>query len=114
VEIKNNKKKQVYIQMTKYEKLLQNSNPDKVSKNALDYFGKAVPIYMSDKPSKKYMLRKPNGQYVHFGDINYQDFTRTLDKDKQKRYLARAMKIKGDWFNDPYSPNNLSLNLTWV
>lgn len=100
--------------MTKYEELLKNSNPDKVSKNALDYFGKVVPIYMSDKPNKKYMLKNPQGKYVHFGDINYEDFTRHMDKSRQTKYLKRAMAIKGNWFNDPYSPNNLSLHLTWV
>ena len=100
--------------MTKYEKLLKNSNPDKVSKNALDYFGKSVPIYMSDKPNKKYMLRNPEGKYVHFGDINFSDYTRTLDKEKQRLYLARAMKIRGSWFKDPYSPNMLALHLLWV
>lgn len=100
--------------MTKYEKLLQNSNPDKVSKNALDYFGKNIPIYMSDKPTKKYMLRDPQGKYVHFGDINYADYTRTLDKEKQRKYLKRAMAIKGNWFNDPYSSNNLSIHLLWL
>lgn len=100
--------------MTKYEKLLQNSNPDKVSKNALDYFGKNIPIYMSDKPNKKYMLRNPQGKYIHFGDINYADYTRTLDKEKQRKYLKRAMGIKGNWFSDPYSPNMLSIHLLWT
>ena len=100
--------------MTKYDELLKNSNPNKVSKNALDYFGKAVPIYMSDKPNKKYMLKNPQGKYVHFGDINYQDYTRTLDKEKQSKYLRRAMAIKGNWVNNPYSPNNLSLHILWL
>ena len=100
--------------MTKYDELIQYSNPSRVYKNSLDYFGKAVPLYMSNKPTKKYMIRKPDGKYVHFGQMGHKDFTRTLDKEKQRKYLKRAMGINGNWFNDPYSPNNLSLHLLWV
>ena len=100
--------------MTKYDELIQYSDPSRVYKNSLDYFGKDVPLYMSNKPTKKFMIQKPDGKYVHFGQMGFQDFTRTLDKEKQRKYLKRAMAIKGTWFNDPYSPNNLSIHLNWV
>ena len=100
--------------MAKYNELLKYSNPQRVAKNALDYFGKAVPIYVSDKPTKKYMVRDSAGKYVHFGQMGYQDFTRHMDKSRQERYLKRAMAIRGNWFNNPYSSNNISIHLLWL
>jgi hypothetical protein len=100
--------------MTKYDELIKYSDPQRVSKNALDYFGKAVPIYVSSKPSKKYMLRKPDGKYDHFGEMGYEDYTRHRDKDRRDRYLKRAMQIPGKWFQNEYSPNMLSIHLLWV
>jgi len=29
-------------------------------------------------------------------------------------YLKRALKIKGNWMYDEYSPNNLSIYLLWM
>ncbi len=34
--------------------------------------------------------------------------------DRRKAYLARATKIKQNWKDDPYSKNNLSINLLWM
>jgi hypothetical protein len=106
--------------MTKYEELFKNSDPQRVAKNALEYFGKDVRVYMSDKPNKKYMVKSPSGKYVHFGDIRYPDYTRLIKdnnpkaKERQRLYLARAMKIPGRWYDNYYSPNMLSINLTWM
>lgn len=100
--------------MTKYDELIQYSDPSRVHKNALDYFGKDIPLYISNKPSKKFMIKKPDGKYVHFGQMGYRDFTRSLDKSRQERYLKRAMAIRGKWYVDPYSPNMLSMHLLWV
>jgi len=100
--------------MTKYDELILYSNPSRVSKNALDYFGKNVPIYISNKPTKKYMVKNPEGKYVHFGEMGFQDFTRHMDKSRRDRYLRRSMNISGKWYENPYSPNNLSIHLLWV
>jgi hypothetical protein len=32
---------------------------------------------------------------------------------KRKQYRARATKIRGDWKDDPQSPNNLAINILW-
>jgi hypothetical protein len=100
--------------MTKYNELLNYSDPTKVYKNATDYFGKNVPIYISDKPTKKYMIKNPQDKWVHFGEMGYQDFTRHQDRERQRKYLKRAMGIKGNWYTDPYSANNLSIHLIWL
>ena len=57
---------------------------------------------------------------VKFGNTNYDDFIsyklkegkEVADKHR-KAYLARATKIKGDWKDDPYSPNNLAIRILW-
>lgn len=91
------------------------SNPRQVAENALRYFGKHVPIYISNKPNSKYMIQDPSGKFVHFGAIPYEDYTfNPQDTDRQFRYLRRAMKIRGKWMMNQYSPNNLSINLLWT
>ena len=50
---------------------------------------------------------------VHFGDINYFDYTKHKDKERREAYLKRASNIKGNWMFDRYSPNSLSLHLLW-
>jgi len=100
--------------MTKYDELIKYSNPQRVYKNVKEYFGKDVKIYISNKPTKKYMLQDPTGKWVHFGQMGFQDFTKHNDKERQYRYLRRSMGIKGDWYKNPYSPNMLAMNLLWL
>jgi len=99
----------------KYNELIKVSNPKKVYQNAIKYFdNKDFDLQISNHKYKKYKILNPNtNKYIHFGDIRYKDFTYTNDKDKQKAYLSRATKIKGDWKDNIYSPNNLSINLLW-
>lgn len=90
------------------------SNPSKVMQNAKEYFGKEIPIYLSTRKTKKYMIQNPEGKWVHFGQMNYEDYTKHQDKERQYKYLKRATNIKGDWKDDMYSPNNLSIHLLWL
>lgn len=92
----------------------QYSNPRQVAENALRYFGKHVPIYISNKPNSKYMIQDLSGKFVHFGAIPYEDYTFHQDTDRQLKYLRRAMKIQGKWMFNTYSPNNLAINLLWT
>jgi len=92
----------------------QYSDSKKVYINSIKYFGKYEPIYYSTHLNKKYMIYdKNNNKYVHFGQIPYKDFTKTNNEDKKNNYLKRATNIKGNWKNNKYSPNNLSINLLW-
>ena len=100
----------------KYTELLKVSNPEKVSLNLKKFFRneKVVPnLLLSTRKNKKFMVVSPDGTRSHFGDINYQDYTKHKNKDRQLRYLTRANAIRGNWKNDMYSPNNLSINLLW-
>ena len=71
------------------------------------------PVEPSTRKNKKYMIMNDDNKYVHFGDSRYEDFTKHQDKERLKNYLSRASKIKGNWRNNKYSPNNLSINLLW-
>ena len=50
---------------------------------------------------------------VHFGHIDYQDFTKHNDLKRREAYLNRAYNIRGKWLDNKYSPNNLAINLLW-
>ena len=97
----------------KEEDIKKYSDPNKVIRKAKKYFKDDIPIYLSSKKDKKYMVQDPNGKWVHFGAFGMEDYTRHKDEERRKRYLARATKIKGNWKDNPYSPNLLSINLLW-
>jgi len=71
------------------------------------------PVETSTRKNKKYMILNDDNKYVHFGDSRYQDASVHNDPIRLINYLSRATKIKGNWKNNKYSPNNLSINLLW-
>ena len=54
-----------------------------------------------------------NNKWINFGQLGYEDFTKHKDNERRDRYLKRATHIKGNWKNDKYSPNNLSIHILW-
>lgn len=71
-------------------------------------------------PTKKLVVRvksRNNEEFIHFGDVNYEDFTEHKDKDRRKRYLKRAKGIKNKngryTWKDPFSPNYYSVRILW-
>jgi hypothetical protein len=90
------------------------SNPKVVQSKAKKYLGKDTLIQLSNKKDKKYMVYDPNTEkMIHFGQMGYEDFTKHKDENRRQRYLNRATKIKGNWKDNKYSPNNLSIHLLW-
>jgi len=87
------------------------SNFQKVNSLAIKKYNR--PVYISTRKNKKYMIIDDNNKMIHFGQLGYEDYTKHNDKDRRERYLKRALKIKGNWQNNPFSPNNLSINLLW-
>jgi hypothetical protein len=81
---------------------------------------------LSDNKNKKLKVIV-NNKVIHFGQTGYSHyFDKTkllnpelnhLDKDRRKRYLARASKIKDKNHNltadDPDSPNYHSIRILW-
>ena len=77
--------------------------------------------YHQQEKQKKYMIYNPQtNKYVHFGAMGYMDYTKYIQifdlktaNEHRSRYLKRALNIKGNWMDNPYSPNYLSMLLLW-
>jgi predicted nucleotide-binding protein (sugar kinase/HSP70/actin superfamily) len=61
-----------------------------------------------------------NNKFVHFGAMGYLDYSKYLQiydlktaNKHRRRYLKRALFIKGNWMDNAYSPNYLSMLLLW-
>ena len=99
--------------MDKAKSILKYSDPLEAARKAKLYLGASAQLFFSTKKDKKYMIQNPNGHWVHFGQMGYEDFTKHLDERRRQDYLTRSARIKGAWKNDPYSPNNLSRHILW-
>lgn len=90
------------------------SNPEIAQQNAIEYLGQSAILRPSTKMGKKYMVYDPiNKKMVHFGQLGYDDFTKHKDEKRRLNYLKRTANMRGNWKNNPYSPNNLSRNILW-
>ncbi len=104
----------IYTRFPKDNIIWDVSNPKIVQNKANKFLGKDNIIYLSTRQDKKYMIYdKNNNKWVHFGSLLYEDYTKHQNLERRNRYLNRATNIKGDWKNNKYSPNNLSINLLW-
>ena len=102
------------IDAPRNSKIWKVSNPIVAQKNAFEYLGDDAILYLSNKKNKKYMIHDPfENKWVHFGDINYQDFLYHKNLLRRKLYLNRAAAIDGDWKKNKYSANNLSIHINW-
>ena len=99
----------------KLEQLKKISNPKEVIKNAQRYFNNPdIKVYLSNRKNKKYAIYDPiNKKLIHFGNINYLDYTMHKNDIRRENYLKRASHIKGNWKNNPYSANNMSIHILW-
>ncbi len=70
-------------------------------------------IFPPTQQGKKLSYLTPDGRVVNFGNIAYESYDSHTDKQRRRRYLARARNIRGDWQNDPYSANNLAIRILW-
>ena len=95
-------------------KLLKYSNPRTAQRMAYKYLGKTAKLYPANNPHKKYKIYDPkHNKWINFGQIGYEDYTKHKDKHRQKSYLTRTAKMRGQWKRNPYSANNLSRNVLW-
>lgn len=100
-------------QRIKAEEIKKYSDPIQVEKMAKKYFGYDKPVYLSTKKDKKYMVQDDKGRWVHFGQMGYEDFTKHRDEKRRENYLNRSRNIRGNWKENKYSPNNLSIHILW-
>ncbi len=98
----------------KRSELKKYSNIDIAQKKAYEYLGVDANLFISPLKTKKFRIYDPNNnKWVDFGAMGYQDYTKHEDEERRERYLKRATKIKGNWQDNPYSANNLSINILW-
>lgn len=98
----------------KEKEILKYSDPQTALKNIKKYLGPETKLFLSTKKDKKYMIIDPNtNKFIHFGQMGFSDFTQHKDLLRRERYLKRATNIKGNWKENKYSPNQLSINLLW-
>ena len=92
------------------------SNPKRVIENAQRYFNDPnIRIYLSTRKNSKYAIYDPiHDKLVHFGNINYSDYSHHQSEERRENYLRRASNIRGNWRDNPYSPNSLAINLLWT
>lgn len=88
-----------------------------------------MPVFEKSKHKyKKYSVTTPKGKTIHFGDARYEQYKDStglgmyshldhLDKDRRKRYLARAKGIKDKsgklTWKDPESSNYYAVRFLW-
>ena len=101
------------VDLSKGDKLYLYSNPIKAQKEAYRYLGKNAVLYKSANKHKKYAILDPTGKVINFGQLGYEDFLKHQNELRRQNYLHRSFGMKGDWKNNPYSPNNLSRNILW-
>jgi len=90
------------------------SNPTIAKENAIKYLGEDVVFKLSTKKDKKFMVLNPEtNKFIHFGALNYEDFTKHQDPIRRNNYLKRTANMRGDWKDDMYSANNLARNILW-
>jgi hypothetical protein len=97
----------------KKTEILKYSNPDKALDNAIKYLKRNIVMGLSTKKTKKYMVQRPDGKWVHFGQMSYEDFTKHKDNKRRLAYLKRTENMKGNWKDDKFSANNLARNILW-
>lgn len=99
----------------KYDELNKYTNINKAQKKSTKIFKEAGTLYISEKKNKKFKIYDTiYNKWVHFGAMGYEDFNKHNDKERQYNYLRRATNIKGDWKENPFSRNNLSIYINWL
>jgi len=87
------------------------SNPDIVKKQLKKYYGDKVEMYVSTRKGKKYMVIHPeDGRKIHFGALDYEDFTKHKDEKRRQSFRNRNEKWKNA---EKYTPAHLSYYLLW-
>jgi hypothetical protein len=98
----------------KYRELSSYSDFNKAQENAFLYLGDFGYLFVSPREDKKYRVFNPDTKaWVDFGQMGATDYTKHQDEARRNNYLKRATAIRGDWWKDKYSPNNLAIHILW-
>ena len=89
------------------------SNPKIAQEKAFEYYGPDAILNRSNTKNKKYCIMTPENKLINFGQMGYEDYTKHNDKLRRYNYIQRTSKIRGNWKQNKYSPNNLSRTILW-
>jgi len=93
--------------MEKLRRLYEVSDPEEVQRQAMQL--NLNPVHPSSQARFKYMVFDGN-RMRHFGDMNYQDYTKHHDERRRNNFRKRNAR----WRDAPmYSPAFLSYWLLW-
>lgn len=94
--------------MKKDLEILKYSNPSIAQQQANKYLGEK--IYISTRKNKKYMVKNPQGKWIHFGQFGYEDYTKHKDENRRDNFRRRNAKWSKE---EKYSPSWLSYWILW-
>ena len=81
-----------------------------VEKALHKFYGKDVELYESSRKNKKFMVERPDGKWVHFGQKGAGDWH--LDRDTLRRERFRTRNKR--WAeSEKWTPANLSFYVLW-
>ena len=96
--------------MDKENELLLYSDPIRVHKIAVKVLGKEHPVYLSTRKDKKYMVKSPEGKWIHFGQMKFEDFTKHKDLTRRDKFKKRNAK----WAKqDKWTAGWLAYHILW-
>jgi 2-phospho-L-lactate transferase/gluconeogenesis factor (CofD/UPF0052 family) len=96
--------------MLKSEIVKELSDPKEAQRRAKKYLGKDAKLYFSTRKDKKYMIQDPDGKWVHFGQIGYEDAT----KHKNQKRIDAFKKRNKKWATSrKWSASFLSYWILW-
>jgi hypothetical protein len=96
--------------MSKEELIYKYSNPQTVRRLVDKYYDEDVPLYISTRASKKYMIQSPEGKWIHFGMMGAEDFTKHKNIDRRNMFRIRNAK----WAKaDKWTPAFMAYHLLW-
>lgn len=96
-----------------------------IKKKAKGYGYDPKAVSFAENGIHKIEMKTPQGQTVRFGRMKYNDFLiwshleelgeapKGSAKVKQNRFVKSHSAMKGDWKDNDYSPNWLSIRLLW-
>lgn len=98
----------------KLQEISSYSDFTKAQANAFRYLGDFGHLFPSPRDDKKFRVLNPvTREWVDFGQMGFSDYTMHQDEARRNNYLKRATAIRGDWWKDQYSPNNLAIHILW-
>lgn len=81
-----------------------------VQKALHKHYGENVPLLVSSRKDKKFMVINPDGKKVHFGQYGYSDWH--IHQDTHRRRLFQIRNAR--WRDAPkWSPAHLSYYVLW-